>query len=682
MAPGAAALKTGLRLAARLPLRASRGGLILAVYAAVLVCASLALPWWRMECRAPQYGQRVLVLGVSPTGVEGDARELDILGHYVGMRNLETFAPIERAVAPFAILLTALIALALPFLRPGWPRRFAMAAVIAVPFGFALDLFVWQQYAVTHLDPNAALNMISNRVQARIIGEYRVAQFRVNASFDAGFWLALVAGANVIGFWLAERRGRPSSGGGVSVSVPAPVAAAVALVVALGSFSGSATAATLEVGPHGAYRTVGAAIAAAAPGDEVVVKSGTYRERVRIDRPVVLRGEGAAIVDAGGRGTVITVQAGGTTVRGLTLRGSGTSLVGEDAGIRVVDAPGCTVAENRIEDVLFGVLVIGSAGTRIDDNHVTGKPLPIPRRGDGIRLFDSSHSTVSGNLVEDCRDLSVWESNDVAARHNVVRRGRYGLHYMYCDDNLFEDNVFEDNQVGGAIMYSRRLTLRRNRFVRSRGPSAHGLLIKVADDLLVENNWFVDNTRGIFVEESPSSLLASCTMRRNVVGGNDVGVSMQPSTDRIVFSENAFVANRVQVEVRGSFAGARNQWSAGGRGNYWSDYVGFDADRDGVGDSPYRVEQFLESLSDRWPEVGLLRMGPAAEALELGARAFPIMQPRATAADPHPLIEPPAALVLPAGSNRQPAQAVAGAFVAAAALSLLVRVRRDPWRSA
>ena len=397
MAPGAAALKTGLRLAAWLPLRASRGGLILAVYAAVLVCASLALPWWRMECRAPQYGQRVLVLGVSPTGVEGDARELDILGHYVGMRNLESFAPVERAVAPFAIALTALIALALPFLRPGWLRRFAMAAVIAVPFGFALDLFVWQQYAVTHLDPSAALNMISNRVQARIIGEYRVAQFRVNASFDAGFWLALVAGANVIGFWLAERRGRPSSGGGVRVSVPAPVAAAVALVVALGSFSGSAAAATLEVGPNGAYRTVGAAIAAAAPGDEVVVKSGTYRERVRIDRPGVLRGEGAAILDAGGRGTVITVQAGGTTVRGLTLRASGTSLLGEDAGIRVVDAPGCTVADNRIEDVLFGVLVIGSAGARIDDNHVTGKPLPIPRRGDGLRLFDSSHSTVSGN---------------------------------------------------------------------------------------------------------------------------------------------------------------------------------------------------------------------------------------------------------------------------------------------
>ncbi len=201
MAPGAAALKTGLRLAARLPLRASRGGLVLAVYAAVLVCASLALPWWRMECRAPQYGQRVLVLGVSPTGVEGDARELDILGHYVGMRNLETFAPIERAVAPFAIALTALIALALPFLRPGWPRRFAMAAVIAVPFGFALDLFVWQQYAVTHLDPNAALNMISNRVQARIIGEYRVAHAATRRPFPAWIWIGIVAALAILALW-------------------------------------------------------------------------------------------------------------------------------------------------------------------------------------------------------------------------------------------------------------------------------------------------------------------------------------------------------------------------------------------------------------------------------------------------------------------------------------------------
>ncbi|HSF40928.1 MAG TPA: nitrous oxide reductase family maturation protein NosD [Thermoanaerobaculia bacterium] len=644
--------------------KASRGGLVLAVYAALLLAASMALPWWRMENRAPQYGMRVLVVDVSPWGVKGDVFEIDNLGHYVGIPKMESLAQPERALAPYVMPLTVLCALALPFLRRGKLRLALTLAVAAVPLGFALDLWFWQRYAVTNLDPNAALNMIADRIRSQVWGKYSVAQFQVHAMFQSGFWLAVVAAANALGFLYAERRGPSSAAAERSGLRPAGAAAVLALML-----GGAAQAATLEVGPGSPYRSIGAAVAAAAPGDEVLVRAGLYRENVTIAQPLVLRGEPGAVLDGGGQGTVVLVKKGPSAVRGLTVRGSGDSFLYEDSGIKLDGAADCTVEGNRVEDSLFGILARTSPRVRVLGNHVVGKDLPLPRRGDGIRLQDAAGSLVEGNTIQDSRDLAIWQSHRCVVRKNRVRGGRYGLHYMYCDDNVFEDNVFEDNHTGGAIMYSRRLELRRNRFTGSRGPSAYGLLIKVGDDVVAEQNWFVDNTIGIFLEDSPSSLRSSCTIRNNVIGGNETGLGLQPSVSRVLFHGNAFLANRLQVEVYGRARNSGNRWSHEGRGNYWSDYVGFDADGDGTGDTAYRVEQFFEGMTERWPGAGLLRMGPAAEALEMAVRAFPIMQPQALVTDEHPLLAPPEVIGRPPEAAPRPV--LAGAGLLSLAVSVL-----------
>ncbi|MFO0982491.1 MAG: NosD domain-containing protein, partial [Planctomycetota bacterium] len=315
-------------------------------------------------------------------------------------------------------------------------------------------------------------------------------------------------------------------------------------------------------------------------------------------------------------------------------------------------------------------------------NLVVGKDLPIPRRADGIRLQDSHGSLIEDNTVEDSRDLAIWQSNDCVTRRNVVRRCRYGLHYMYCDRNVFEGNEFAGNHTGAAIMYSRHVTLRDNRFTGSRGPSAHGLLIKTADDVIAEHNWFVDNTRGIFLEDTPSSRRADCVIRSNVIGGNDTGVAIEPSVARVVFTENAFIANRAQVEALGWTRAEQNVWSADGRGNYWSDYVGFDADGNGVGDTPYQLEQFFEDLASRYPAVGMLRMAPAAAALECAARAFPIVKPRPTLTDACPLVDPPASLGQPPRSRPRPELVAAGLLLVGAAGLVLWQSRRPLLRGA
>jgi nitrous oxidase accessory protein len=576
-------------------------------------------------------------------------------------------------LAPVGMVLVALAALTMPFLgRKG--RVVAGALVAAVPFGFLLDLAFWQKFACTHLDPTASLNMIANRVDAKVLGHYSVAQFHVDATLQSGFWLAAVAAANAAAFLFTEHRGEPRAEK-VRSSIH-PKTASAALVVFLALAPAPARAAMHRVGPDGQYPSIGSAVEAAERGDEIIVAAGVYHEHIVLDVPITLRGEPGAILDGDERDTVVRVKSGPSVIRGLTIRGSGDSLLGEDAAIRVDGAGGTVIEQNRISDALFGILAVASPRTTIANNHVVGNDLVIPRRGDGIRVFASDDSAVNGNTVDRSRDMSIWNSNRVVAYQNTVRDSRYGLHYMYSDDDVFEDNVFEHNQTGGAIMYSRRLTLRHNRFSGSRGPSAHGLLIKMGDDILIENNWFVDNTRGIFMLETPSALSANCIVRDNVIGGNERGITLEPSVSRALFTENAFIANDVQVEVLGVSQVDQNRWSQNGRGNYWSDYRGFDLDGNGTGDVPYRVEEFFEHLAERFPDLGMLRMSPAVHAMEMAARAFPIVKPRPALVDDYPLLRPNRLVM--AGRSAQsshPWLAIAGALILVGAAWLAVRAR-------
>src|SRR5262245_2962127 len=83
--------------------------------------ASWTMPWWRMEARSPQYGQRVLVVDVNPNGFTGDVFEVDTLGHYVGIQPMSTFARAEQALGPVGLAAALAGLLVAPFFeRKRW----------------------------------------------------------------------------------------------------------------------------------------------------------------------------------------------------------------------------------------------------------------------------------------------------------------------------------------------------------------------------------------------------------------------------------------------------------------------------------------------------------------------------------------------------------------------------------
>ena len=376
-------------------------------------------------------------------------------------------------------------------------------------------------------------------------------------------------------------------------------------------------------------------------GDTIILSKGVYAQRFVVDKPLSITGKDFPVIDGGGSGTIIKIAAPNTVIRGLRIRGSGTSLSVEDSGVELENASNSVVENNILEDVLFGIYLKNSPGTLILNNRIYGKNLPSPERGDGIRLWYSSHSRVIGNTVSGTRDLVIWWSSNTLIKKNRVENGRYGLHYMYSDNNVFEDNLFIGNAVGGFLMYSGNIQFFRNVFTKNKGMAGgYGIGFKDLDDVHAEDNLFVDNRVGIYMDNSPHLVDSWNELSNNVIAYNDIGISMMPSIERNKILGNSFIENYEQVEVRGGGVLRGNRWNTESRGNYWSDYKGFDENNDGIGDIPYVSEKLFEQLMNRNEALRIFIYSPVAKAIELASEAFPVIKPDSKLVDNFPLLSP------------------------------------------
>ncbi len=305
------------------------------------------------------------------------------------------------------------------------------------------------------------------------------------------------------------------------------------------------------------------------------------------------------------------------------------------------NASNSLIENNILEDVLFGIYLKNSPGSTIINNRITGKDLPLPERGDGIRLWYSSESKIIENTIKNARDLVIWWSSNTLIKNNEVAEGRYGLHYMYSNNNIFKDNLFKGNAVGGFLMYSGNIKFYRNVFTKNKGlASGYGVGFKDLDDVYAEDNMFIDNRVGIYMDNSPHLAHSWNELSNNIIAYNDVGISMMPSIERNKIHGNSFIENYVQVEVRGGGVLKRNKWNIKSGGNYWSDYNGFDENQDGIGDMPYISEKLFENLIDRNSVLKIFIHSPVSRAIELASEAFPVIKPEPKLKDDLPLSKP------------------------------------------
>jgi len=397
-------------------------------------------------------------------------------------------------------------------------------------------------------------------------------------------------------------------------------------IFALSSFGSSASARELRVGKDAP--SVAETVALAEAGDVVLLPKGTWRGNIVIDKKITLRGQGG-VLDGGGKGTVLQVDAAGAIIEDLTVRGSGKDLAKNEACVLFTkDARAATIRRVRVEDCAFGIYIDRAQKAKILDNRVVGT-LEGHRsnRGNGIHLFNARYLLVKGNHVTGGRDgIYVSVTEDSLIENNKVSDSRYCVHYMFAYRNKLIGNTCLRNSEGYALMQSRNIVVKNNVALDNEG---RGLLFRDATLCTIVGNRMERNGEGMFFYSSTENLIA-----HNIVRNNRVGVRVWAGSLRNEVRDNRFIANQTQI----FFVGSKDIiWGKKGRGNYWSDYLGWDQDGDGLGDRPYRVGSFQTALVARFPAAALLMRSPALELISLLETRMPLLR-TPTIVDRRPLM--------------------------------------------
>lgn len=383
-----------------------------------------------------------------------------------------------------------------------------------------------------------------------------------------------------------------------------------------------------------------AAIDSAPEGGVIVVDGGSWGA-ITINKPLRLVGQNRPEIDAGGEGSGILIESSDVSIEGFEIFNSGRSFDNEDSGI-YFEGERNKILNNHIRETLFGINGAMGHDSVIAGNYIEGQEhISEGLRGDGIKVWYSHRVQIHNNEVTKSRDLLVWYSNECEVFENLVTNSRYGFHFMNSDDGNARGNAMVGNSVGIYIMYGKRFTVADNLLQNSRGPSGHGLGLKEVDGFEVTGNVIFDNRIGVYNDNSPFSMNAHGIFRNNMIAYNDAGVGVLPSARANTYYENSFVENLEQVSVLGGGQlSDGNAWSRNGVGNYWSDYVGYDADGDGVGDVPYKSAAMSEQLRRTNPQLQLFRFSLAETAIDFAAEAVPFFSRDPVLTDKSPLVKP------------------------------------------
>jgi len=375
-----------------------------------------------------------------------------------------------------------------------------------------------------------------------------------------------------------------------------------------------------------------AAIAEAAAGDSLYLDAGLHPGAVVIDRPLRIIGEGDARIDGGGVGSVITVAAPDVTIRGLTITGSGSSHETINAGVSLGEAAERAVVEdNRLLGNLYGVDIHGARDARVAGNVIEGRrDHRVNDRGNGVYVWNAPGAVVESNDIRWGRDgIFVNTSKRNVLHGNRFRDLRFAVHYMYADDSEVSGNLSIGNDLGFALMFSKSVRVTDN---ISLGDASHGVMLNYANESVVSGN---------LVRDGKDRCLFLYNAHKNRIAGNrfehcEIGVHFTAGSERNAITGNAFVGNRTQVK----YVSTRwLDWSAEGAGNYWSDFVAYDIDGDGIADAPYRPNDAMDHVLWTQPAAKLLLGSPAVQLVRWAQSAFPALLPGGVV-DTHPMMRP------------------------------------------
>tara|TARA_R110002051_G_scaffold48308_2_gene95366 strand:+ start:119641 stop:120879 length:1239 start_codon:yes stop_codon:yes gene_type:complete len=386
---------------------------------------------------------------------------------------------------------------------------------------------------------------------------------------------------------------------------------------------------TIKVCSQCKVKSVAEGIKVASDYDTILIKKGTYKEyNILVDKPLTLLGESFPVIDGEDRGEIIRIVADDVTIDGLFIINVGTSYTSDYAAIRVVKSEHYLIQNVVLEKLFFGIYLEKSNNGKVYHNKIIGDAVDEYNSGNGIQLWYSHNVVVDRNIVQGVRDGIYLEfSDNVTINNNASTNNlRYGLHFMFSDDDIYTNNVFENNGAGVAVMFSKNIKMIGNTFKKNWGTAAFGMLLKEINDAEITGNIFEENTIGINIEGSNRIAYKNNNFIKNGWAIKVLGACYANS-----FSTNNFLYNSFDISYNSKIND--NEFN----GNYWSSYTGYDLDKDGVGDVPYRPVKLFSYIVNKTPETIVLLRSLFMDIIDFSEKVSPVFTPD-NLVDSNPLI--------------------------------------------
>ena len=375
----------------------------------------------------------------------------------------------------------------------------------------------------------------------------------------------------------------------------------------------------IHVGPLHKVKSIRTAIRIANNGDTILVAAGIYKEgNLIISKQLTLIGDKYPIIDGQNKYEVFSIKASKVVIDGFKIYHSGTSNLDDYAGIKVYDSREVTIQNNILDDTYFGIYLQYAKRCVIKNNQLKANNKEEQQSGNGIHCWKSDSLSITGNTVDGHRDGIYFEfvTNSSIKSNTTSNNIRYGLHFMFSNNDTYQFNSFIGNGAGVAVMYSNKVSMLNNQFKENWGDAAYGLLLKEISDSYITGNTFEKNTTGIYLEGA-----SRINMSHNIFKNNGWAMKIQASCMDIKVSTNNFVGNTFDIGTNGSLV--LNTFNK----NYWDKYEGYDLNHDTMGDIPYRPVSMYSMIVEQNPPAMMLFRSFITSLLDKTEKLIPSLTP-------------------------------------------------------
>ncbi|MCP4122657.1 MAG: nitrous oxide reductase family maturation protein NosD [Bacteroidetes bacterium] len=384
-------------------------------------------------------------------------------------------------------------------------------------------------------------------------------------------------------------------------------------------FGSPVGATTVTVCSECIFKTVAGGIEAASPHDTLSIEKGTYYEHeVLVDKPLVILAEKGAVLDGEMKGGIMVIKADSVTLKGLTIRNVGVSFTKDYAAIKLNRCSDFILENNILENVFFGIFIEKSRNGLVKWNRISSNAEEEMSSGNGIHLWYCNNITIEANETFGVRDGIYLEFvDDSRVIHNSSHDNiRYGLHFMFSNRDEYSQNTFKKNGAGVAVMFSKHIKMTDNIFIKNWGTASYGLLLKEINDAEITGNIFEKNTIGINIEGSNR-----INYTNNQFKSNGWAMYIRGGCYKNIVKSNDFMNNTFEVSYKGKMND--NLFDR----NYWSTYTGYDLDKDGIGDVPYRPVKLFSYVVGENPATIILLRSLFVDLINFSEKVTPVFTP-------------------------------------------------------